>query len=91
MLTAITANATDLAPHGGTPDFLTSGQDLLTRLEAADAEQERLKAELKTATAQVVDLKKQLADWQSAASRMVKFTYQNRQEKWIEFGVRASK
>jgi hypothetical protein len=91
MVTALGNNAADLTGRGAGPDFIAAGQTLLTQLEGADAEQERLKSQLKLATAQVEDLNKRMLDWQSEASSVVKLAYRTQQEKWLEFGVKAKK
>jgi peptidoglycan hydrolase CwlO-like protein len=91
MALALNTNATELTGRGVTADFITSGQSLTTQLEAANAEQERLKAELKNATAQVDALQKQLTDWQREATSVVKLAYRADSNKWVEFGITAKR
>jgi hypothetical protein len=91
MVTAAQANQEELASRGMSETFIGNATEMLAALEAADAEQERLKASLKTATTQVEDLQKQLKDWLNEATNVVKLAYRNQQEKWIEFGVKAKR
>jgi hypothetical protein len=91
MVTAARANQEALAGRGMTAVFIQQGADMLAALEANDIEQERLKAALKTATAQVEDLQIKLTDWMSEATKVVKLAYRGRQQKWVEFGVKASR
>jgi hypothetical protein len=91
MMTAINANLAALTGYNAGATFVTEGENLLTQLEAADVNQERLKAELKLATTQVESLQAQLANWQSYASNAVKLAYHAQPEKWIEFGIKAKR
>lgn len=91
MAAALTANAETMAGRGVSADFIQRGQELAASLEAADVEQERLKAELKAASANVEALKKDLNGWLGEANSAVKLAYRGQQEKWVEFGVTAKR
>ncbi len=91
MVSAAQANKDQLAVAGGSDAFIQRGAETLAALEAADVEQERLKALLKAATAQVDDLQAKLADWHSEATAVVKLSFRGKKEKWVEFGLKAKK
>ena len=91
MVNAAQANQEALASRGMTAAFLQKGADTLAALEAADSEQERLKAALHTATAKVDSLTTTMADWLSEATNTVKLAYRGQKEKWIEFGLQANR
>jgi hypothetical protein len=91
MATAARTNQERLAARGASPEFIQQGEGIITALEAADVEQERLKAQLKAASAQVAQLQKDLDAWQSEASSIVKLAYRGEKEKWIEFGIKAKR
>jgi uncharacterized phage infection (PIP) family protein YhgE len=91
MVTALQANQERLAARGSSPEFIQKGSQAVATLQALDSEQERLKAQLKTVTAQLESTQKTLADWQSEANNMVKLAYRGEQEKWIEFGIKAKR
>ena len=91
MLVGLEANAVDVAVRGATPAFAQNGQTLLDSINALEAEQETLKAALKTKTASLDIAVAQLKTWQSEATSAVKLTYRDQQEKWVEFGIKAKK
>ena len=91
MLVGLEANAADVAVRGATPAFAQNGQTLLDSINALEAEQETLKAALKTKTASLDIAVAQLKTWQSEATSAVKLTYRDQQEKWVEFGIKAKK
>jgi len=91
MLVGLEANAVDVAARGATPAFAQNGQTLLDSINALEAEQETLKAALKTKTASLDIAVAQLKTWQSEATSAVKLTYRDQQEKWVEFGIKAKK
>jgi hypothetical protein len=91
MVAAAHANQEALAERGMSAEFIQKGADMLAAIEANDVKQERLKAALKTATTQVEDLQVRLTDWMSEATKVVKLAFRGRQQKWVEFGVRASR
>ena len=91
MATAMKVNLEQLAARGADTEFAQRGEDLVTQLEAADSNQERLKAELKAATTQVETLRAELSAWLGEADSIVKLTYRNQKEKWIEFGIKAKR
>jgi hypothetical protein len=91
MVTAVQANKETLAARGASATFIQKGTDTLAALEAADTEQERLKAALKSSTAQVDRLVKEMTDWQNEACNTVKLAYRDQKQKWIEFGIKAKR
>lgn len=91
MLVGLEANAEAVAVRGATPAFTQNGQSLLDSVHALEAEQESLKAALKTKTAALDITIAQLKTWQSEANSAVKLTYREQQEKWVEFGIKAKK
>jgi len=91
MLVGLEANAGDVAARGATPAFTQNGQSLLDSVNALEAEQESLKASLKTKTAALDITIAQLKTWHSEANSAVKLTYRDQQEKWVEFGIKAKK
>jgi hypothetical protein len=90
-LVGLETNAESVAVRGATPAFTQNGQSLLDSVNALEAEQETLKATLKTKTAALDIAMAQLKTWQSEASSAVKLTYRDQQEKWVEFGIKAKK
>ena len=91
MVAAAKANKAQLTVPGGADAFIQKGAETLAALEAADLEQERLKGLLKTTTAQVESLQATLNDWQSQATSAVKLSFRDQKEKWVEFGIKASR
>jgi hypothetical protein len=91
MLVGLEANAENVAARGATPAFTQNGQSLLDSVNTLEAEQETLKATLKTKTAALDIAMAQLKTWQSEASSAVKLAYRDQPEKWVEFGIKAKK
>ena len=91
MQAALSANKESVATRGVTPEFLSNGQGYLARAEALNIEQERLKAELHTKTAELDAVTAQLTGWQSEAVSSVKLAYRTQPEKWLEFGISAKR
>ncbi len=93
MLAAMSASGNQIrvSARGGDEQFLSAGQAKLEELERLNAQQERLKAELKLKTAEVEASLKGMSDWYSQAKQIVKLAYHDEQEKWIEFGVTTKK
>ena len=91
MATALTANATDVAPRGADAAFVAEGQARISALQALEAEQEALKAALKLKTTELEAAQKALKDWEKEGRNIVKLAYADQQEKWIEFGVKAKR
>jgi hypothetical protein len=91
MLVGLAANADEVAARGATPAFTQNGQTLLDSVDALEAEQETLKAALKSKTAALEINVAQLKTWASEASSAVKLAYRDKQEKWVEFGIKAKK
>ncbi len=88
MLTGLEANTAEVSKRGATAEFTKSGKALLASVEAMEAERETMKAALKTKTAALYIAIAQLKTWNSEASRAVKRTYRDQQEKWGEFGIK---
>jgi hypothetical protein len=80
MLVGLEANAENVATRGATPAFTQNGQSLLNSVNTLEAEQEILKATLKTKTAALDIAMAQLKTWQSEASSAVKLTYRDQTE-----------
>jgi hypothetical protein len=91
MLVGLEANADTVATRGATPSFTQNGQTLLDNINALEAEQETLKAALKSKTAALDISMAQLKTWQSEATSAVKLAFRDQQEKWVEFGIKAKK
>jgi len=91
MLVGLEANADTVASRGATPSFTQNGQALLDNINALEAEQETLKAALKSKTAALDISMAQLKTWQSEATSAVKLAFRDQQEKWVEFGIKAKK
>jgi hypothetical protein len=89
MLVGLEANADTVATRGATPSFTKNGQGLLESIDALEAEQESLKAALKSKTATLDVSLAQLKTWQSEATSAVKLSYRDQKEKWVEFGIKA--
>ncbi|MFZ5818466.1 MAG: hypothetical protein ACOYYJ_01075 [Chloroflexota bacterium] len=86
---AAAANSAAVSARGGDAAFVNAGQKKLNRLQQLNNEQEKLKADLKLKTAELVAAQKELNLWQSEASKIVKLAYHDQQEKWVEFGLNA--
>jgi len=91
MLVGLEANADTVAARGATPAFTKNGQALLESINALEAEQETLKAALKTKTAALDISIAQLKTWNSEATSAIKLAFRDQQEKWVEFGIKAKK
>ena len=91
MLVGLEANADAVAVRGATPTFTKNGQALLESINTLEAEQETLKAALKTKTAALDISVAQLKTWNSEATSAVKLAFRDQQEKWVEFGIKAKK
>jgi len=91
MLVGLEANADAVAARGATPAFTKNGQSLLDSVNALEAEQETLKAALKSKTAALDITVAQLKTWNAEANSAVKLAFREQQEKWVEFGIKAKK
>jgi hypothetical protein len=91
MATAMQANAERLTGRGISAEFMQKGATLAAQLEAADAKQERLKAEAKAATTQVEELQAATTAWLAEADSSVKLIYRDEKDKWGEFGIKAKR
>jgi hypothetical protein len=87
MLTGLEANTAEVSKRGVTAEFTKSGKALLASVDAMRAERDTMKAALKAKTAALEIAVAQLKTWNSEASRAVKRTYRDQQEKWVEFGI----
>ncbi len=67
------------------------GRAHATRLEALDAEQEALKAQLKAKTAELGAARKQARQWRGKVTKRIKVGLENDPERWVEFGIDASR
>ena len=91
MLAGLTSNAETVAARGLSAAFTAQGQTIVNTVQALEAEQETLKAALKTKTAELEAATEQLKNWQSEASSTVKLAYRTQPEKWGEFGIKAKR
>lgn len=91
MLVGLEANADTVATRGATSLFTQNGQALLDSINTLEAEQETLKAALKSKTAALDISMAQLKTWLSEATSAVKLAFRDQQEKWVEFGIKAKK
>ena len=88
MLTGLEANTAEVSKRGVTAEFTKSGKALLASVDAMRIERYTMKAALKAKTAALEIAVAQLKTWNSRASRVVKSTYRDQQEKWVEFGIK---
>jgi hypothetical protein len=91
MLVGLEANAEAVSARGATQDFTKNGQSLLDSVNTLEAEQETLKAALKSKTAALDITVAQLKTWNSEANTAVKLAFRDQPEKWVEFGIKAKK
>jgi hypothetical protein len=91
MAVALAANQADVSTRGGGVEFVAAGQAQVAQLEILNVEQEALKAALKAKTTEVETALKGLRGWRSEAIKIVKLAYRTEQDKWVEFGITASR
>jgi len=84
-------NLDDVSPVGLGQETVDAGRDYAARMETLDAEQEALKADLKTKTAELKAVRKQARQWYSRTRKRIKIALENEQERWIEFGIKATR
>ncbi len=90
-ITAITNNLTDMAKAGVQQADVDEGSSLVSQMDTLDAEQEALKAELKSKTAELNEAKKAARQWRSRMDKRIKIAYEDQSEKWVGFGITAKK
>jgi hypothetical protein len=91
MVSGLTANATTVATRGLSAAFTTAGTTKINLVQSLEAEQETLKAALKTKTAALDAAVADLKNWFGEATTGVKLAYRAQQEKWVEFGIAAKR
>ena len=85
MIAGLRNNAAEVNRRGIDASFITEYENELQELERLDAEQERLKAELKMKTEAALTKRKQVESKLSEAKKVVKLSLP--QAKWVEFGM----
>ncbi len=86
----IANNLDDLGNIGLQQADVETGQAHIEALERLDSEQEALKAQLKTKTAELNEAKKVARKWRSRVTKQIKLALEDNQERWVEFGITAS-
>jgi vancomycin resistance protein YoaR len=89
MMTALKTNLETLKKRGMTQEFIDAFEASVSGINAKNSEQERLKADLKSATAAIDTLLKQLDTQMKEAVKVVKLDIPPAQ--WKEFGILAKK
>lgn len=85
MVTALNANLESLKKRGMTKEFIDELESSINAVSAKNSEQERLKGELRTATAAVDSLMEQLHTKMKEAVKVVKLDVP--QPQWKEYGI----
>ena len=85
MIAGLRNNAAEVNRRGIDASFITEYENELQELEKLDAEQERLKAELKMKTEAALTKRKQVESKLSEAKKVVKLSLP--QAQWVEFGM----
>ena len=85
MIAGLRNNSPEVTKRGIDPSFVSQYESELQELERLDAEQERLKAELKLKTEETLAKRKQVENKLSEAKKVVKLSLP--QAKWVEFGM----
>ena len=85
MIAGLRNNAAEVNRRGIDASFITEYENELQELEKLDAEQERLKAELKMKTEAALTKRKQVESKLSEAKKVVKLSLP--QAQWAEFGM----
>ncbi len=81
----------DLSSIGLQQTDVETGHALAAKLERLDAEQEALKAALKTKTAELDATREEAMQWRTGVTQRIKIALATQVERWIEFGITASK
>ena len=85
MIAGLRNNSPEVTKRGIDPSFVSQYESELQELERLDAEQERLKAELKLKTEETLAKRKQVENKLSEAKKVVKLSLP--QAQWVEFGM----
>jgi len=85
MIAGLRNNSPEVTKRGIDPSFVSQYESELQELERLDAEQERLKAELKLKTEETLAKRKQVENKLSEAKKVVKLSLP--QAKRVEFGM----
>ena len=83
LVEAMKTNGASL-PQKLSPDFIQNIETTLQKAIGSNTVQERLKADLKTQTAELDELMKELAKLYAEAKKRIKLDFP--QERWKEFG-----
>ncbi len=89
MMAALKTNQAQLAKRGITTEFVTVMDKLLSNTTAQNSKQEKLKADLKTCTAELESMLVQLQKMMSESTTVVKLEMPK--EQWKEFGITATR
>jgi len=89
MLAGLISNKDKLEKRGITSEFILSLGASLNNAIDKNNEQEKLKADLKTATATLDSLLSQILKMMSEATKLVKLEIPK--EQWIEFGIKTKR
>ncbi len=89
MVAALKSNQVNLEKRGITNEFVSSLEKVLNDAIAKNNEQEKLKADLKAATAALDVMLAQIIKMMSEASTVVKLGIPR--EQWKEFGIKAKR
>jgi hypothetical protein len=89
MMTALKANLETLKKRGMTAEFIEKFEASVKNITAKNSEQERLKAELHTATVAIDSLLKELDAQMKESVQVVKLEIPK--EQWREFGIMAKR
>lgn len=89
MLVGLKANTTEVEKRGADAAFITRLEEELKTLKTQNAEQEKLKADLKTKTGQVNASESKVSKTMSEAKKVVKLAIP--QSQWKEFGINDKK
>lgn len=85
MVKGLKANAEEVAKRGLTSEFSTNMEKSIEDMKTSNAEQEKLKADVKLKTEEFNSKKSEVNKALSEAKKVVKLTFP--QAKWIEFGM----
>jgi LPS O-antigen subunit length determinant protein (WzzB/FepE family) len=89
MVGALKANPSALQHRGMTDAFINNFDMALNNAVGKNNEQERLKADLKNATAELDSHMKQVSQAMSEATKLVKLSLP--QNEWVHYGVTATR
>jgi len=89
MGTALMANLDELTKRGMSREFIAELEAKVSLTITKNSEQEKLKAELKMATAAIDSMLAEIGEAMSEATKVVKLSLP--QEQWKEFGITAKR